>query len=101
LRNGMALRLLETGLQGKDNDLGDWEQELGMAKARAAMMDGDLEEGIGYTGAGAGLISEILSVSRGGQGDCWRHSGPGQTSELIRFVPGRPHPPQPSRNVDA
>ena len=62
LRNGMALRLLETGLQGKDNDLGDWEQELGMAKARAAMMDGDLEEGIGYTGAGAGLISEILSV---------------------------------------
>ena len=33
-----------------------------MAKARAAMMDGDLEEGIGYTGAGAGIISEILTV---------------------------------------
>lgn len=62
LRNGRALRLMESGLKGPDNDLGTWEQELGMAKARAAMMDGDLEEGIGYTGAGAGLISEILSV---------------------------------------
>jgi hypothetical protein len=26
------------------------------------MLDGDLEEGIAYCGAGAGLISEILSV---------------------------------------
>ena len=43
LRNGMALRIMESGLQGPDNDLGTWEQELGMAKARAAMMDGDLE----------------------------------------------------------
>jgi len=62
LRNGMALRLMESGLQGPHNDLGTWEQELGMDKARAAMVDGDLEEGVGYTGAGAGLISEILSV---------------------------------------
>ena len=62
LRNGMALRIMETGLQGEGNDLRTWEQELGMAKARAAMMDGDLEGGLGYTGAGAGLISEILSV---------------------------------------
>ena len=62
LRNGMALRLMESGLQGPENELGTWEQELGIAKARAAMMDGDLEEGIGYTGAGAGLISEILGV---------------------------------------
>lgn len=62
LRNGLALRLKESGLQGSANDLSAWEQELGMANARAAMMDGDLEAGIGYTGAGAGLISEILSV---------------------------------------
>ena len=62
LRSGMALRLMESGLQGPGNDLSAWEQEFGMAKARAAMMDGDLEEGIGYTGAGSGLISEILSV---------------------------------------
>ena len=62
LRNGMALRLMESGLKGSGNDLGTWEQELGVDKARAAMMDGDLEEGVGYTGAGVGLISEILSV---------------------------------------
>ena len=64
LRNGMALRLKESGLQGDGNDLTAWEQELGMAKARAAMMDGDLEAGIGYTGAGAGLISGVLSVDQ-------------------------------------
>ena len=62
LRNGMALQLMEQSLQGPGDDIGAWEQDLGMAKARAAMMDGDLEEGVGYTGAGAGIISEILSV---------------------------------------
>ena len=62
LRNGMALRMKESGLMGPGNDLDAWEAELGMAQAKAAMMDGDLERGIAYTGAGAGLISEILSV---------------------------------------
>jgi enoyl-[acyl-carrier protein] reductase II len=62
LRNGMALRLKESGLVGPGDDLDAWEAELGMAQARAAMVDGDLEAGIAYTGAGAGLISEVLSV---------------------------------------
>ena len=62
LRNGMALRLKESGLLGPGNDLEAWEAELGMAQTRAAMFDGDLEAGIAYTGAGAGLISEVLSV---------------------------------------
>ena len=62
LRNGMALRLKESSLVGPDDDLATWEAELGMGQARVAMMDGDLEAGIAYTGAGAGLISEILSV---------------------------------------
>jgi len=62
LRNGMALRLKESSLVGPDDDLAAWEAELGMGQARAAMVDGDLEAGIAYTGAGAGLISEILSV---------------------------------------
>ena len=62
LRNGMALRLKESGLSGPSDDFAAWEAELGMAHARAAMMDGDLEAGIAYTGAGAGLISEVLSV---------------------------------------
>lgn len=62
LRNGMALRLKESGLIGPGDDLDAWEAELGMSKARAAMFDGDLEAGVAYTGAGAGLISEVLSV---------------------------------------
>lgn len=62
LRNGMALKLKESGLMGSGDDLAAWEAELGMAQARAAMMDGDLDAGIAYTGAGAGLISEILTV---------------------------------------
>ena len=62
LRNGMALRLKESGLVGSGDDLDAWETELGMAQTRAAMFDGDLEAGIAYTGAGAGLISEVLSV---------------------------------------
>ena len=62
VRNGMALRLKESGLGGPGDDLDAWEAELGMAQTRAAMFDGDLEAGIAYTGAGAGLISEVLSV---------------------------------------
>ena len=63
LRNGMALRMKEQGLSGQENDLDAWEAELGMAVAREAMLEGNLEEGIAYTGAGTGLISEIVSVA--------------------------------------
>lgn len=62
LRNGMALKMKESGLMGEGDDLEAWEAELGMAQARVAMIDGDLDTGIAYTGAGAGLISEILTV---------------------------------------
>ena len=62
LRNGMALKMKESGLLGEGDDLEAWETELGMAQVRVAMMDGDLNAGIAYTGAGAGLISEILTV---------------------------------------
>ena len=34
-----------------------------MAMARPAMLDGNLEDGIAYTGAGTGLISEIVNVA--------------------------------------
>ncbi len=62
LRNGKALEMKESGLMSEAEDLAAWEAELGMAQARAAMIDGDLNAGIAYTGAGAGLISEILTV---------------------------------------
>jgi enoyl-[acyl-carrier protein] reductase II len=64
LRNGMALRMKENGLSGPGNDLEAWEAELGMAVARSAMLEGNLEEGIAYTGAGTGLISEIVTVAQ-------------------------------------
>ena len=62
LRNGMALRLKDSGLLGADSDLAAWEAELGISKAKAAMVEGDLESGVAYTGAGAGLISDVLAV---------------------------------------
>lgn len=64
LRNGLALQLKESGLMGSGDDLEAWEAELGMGRARAAMMEGDLDAGIAYTGAGAGLITEILTVQQ-------------------------------------
>ena len=58
----MALRLRESSLLGPGNDLDAWEAELGLAQAKVAMMGGDLESGVAYTGAGSGLISDILTV---------------------------------------
>lgn len=62
LRNDMALRLKESTRFSENGGLKDWEAELGPMRARAAMLDGDLDAGIAYAGAGAGLISDILSV---------------------------------------
>ncbi len=62
LRNGMALRLKDSGLFGPNSDLASWEAELGISKSKAAMLEGDLESGVAYTGAGAGLISDVLTV---------------------------------------
>jgi enoyl-[acyl-carrier protein] reductase II len=62
LRNDVALRLKESAVAGDGGDLKGWEEELGVTRARAAMLEGDLEAGIAYAGAGVGLISDILSV---------------------------------------
>jgi NAD(P)H-dependent flavin oxidoreductase YrpB (nitropropane dioxygenase family) len=62
LRNGLALRLKEAEQSNSPQGLQAWEEELGADRARAAMLEGDLEQGIAYCGASAGLISEILSV---------------------------------------
>ena len=62
LRNGMALQLKDGRQYASEDDLREWEAELGPARVRAGMLDGDLEVAIGYSGAGAGLISEVLSV---------------------------------------
>jgi enoyl-[acyl-carrier protein] reductase II len=62
LRNGLARRLKEAEQSASFQSLQAWEEELGADRARAAMLDGDLEVGIAYCGAAAGLISEVLSV---------------------------------------
>ncbi len=61
LKQGLAMQMKESSLNEGD-DSAAWEQELGIDRTRAAFLDGDFESGIAYTGAGAGLISEIISV---------------------------------------
>ncbi len=61
LKQGIATQMKESGLENGD-DLASWEQELGIDRTRPAFIDGDFEAGIAYTGAGTGLISEILTV---------------------------------------
>lgn len=61
LKQGVALQMKESGLDSGD-DSAAWEQELGIDRTRAAFINGDFDAGVAYTGAGAGLISEILTV---------------------------------------
>lgn len=61
LKQGVAIQMKESGLETGDDSTA-WEQELGIDRTRAAFLDGDFDSGVAYTGAGAGLISEILTV---------------------------------------
>ena len=61
LKQGIAMQMKESGLDTGD-DSAAWEKELGIDRTRAAFIDGDFDAGIAYTGAGTGLISEILTV---------------------------------------
>ena len=61
LKQGIAMQMRESSLDSGD-DSAAWEQDLGIDRTRAAFLDGDFDSGIAYTGAGAGLISEILTV---------------------------------------
>ena len=61
LKQGIAMQMRESSLDSGD-DSAAWEQELGIERTKAAFLDGDFDSGIAYTGAGAGLISEILTV---------------------------------------
>ena len=63
LRSGMALRLKDSSLPAAEADTsGYWESEMGPARVRAALLDGDLSENVAYCGAGVGLVSEILGA---------------------------------------
>jgi len=62
LKQGIAMQMKESSL-GSGDDSAAWEQELGIDRTRAALIDGDFDAGVAYTGAGAGLISEIITVA--------------------------------------
>jgi enoyl-[acyl-carrier protein] reductase II len=61
LKQGIAMQMKESGMEGGD-DSAAWEQELGIDRTRAAILDGDFDSAVAYTGAGTGLISEIITV---------------------------------------
>ncbi len=63
LRTDRALRLRESSPTDPGMAAEFWEAELSMVMARAAFLDGDLEEGVGYCGAGAGLVSELMPAA--------------------------------------
>lgn len=62
LKSEAALRLQETA---EDNTLEDeqWEALL-REHARAALLEGRMDEGIASCGAGAGMVTEVLSVAQ-------------------------------------
>ena len=64
LRSGMALRLKDSSPPAAEADpSGYWESEMGPARVRAALLEGDLTENVAYCGAGVGLVSEILEAA--------------------------------------
>lgn len=62
LRTGAALRFRRSEADN-DPDGSLWRSTLGPDVIRAALLEGDLKEGIAWSGAGVGLISEEMSVA--------------------------------------
>ncbi|MDA1129856.1 MAG: nitronate monooxygenase [Chloroflexi bacterium] len=61
LKQGLAMQMKESSMEDGD-DYAAWDQALGIDRTRAAYLEGDFDAGVAYTGAGAGLISDILTV---------------------------------------
>ncbi len=65
LKSGSALKLqkgeAETVPGGEARDA--WQESLGPERVRSALLEGDLGEGVAWSGAGAGLITEILGAA--------------------------------------
>ena len=59
LRTDRALQL--RGSTPAEADAAEqWESNLGLDQARATLLEGDLESGVAYCGAGVGLVSDIM-----------------------------------------
>ena len=66
LRNEPSLRLREEvapAEAGREAVAVHYDERFGLRRARAAMLEGDVEGGIAYCGAGVGLISEVLPAA--------------------------------------
>jgi len=62
LRSDVALRLKDSAPPPGVDPSSYWESELGPARERAALLEGDLSNSMAYCGAGVGLVSEILGA---------------------------------------
>ena len=62
LRNETALQMKASVPPDQADASTSWESELGSTQIRAALLEGDLNSGIAYCGAGVGLVSDILGA---------------------------------------
>lgn len=60
-RSALRLRQEEPSEPGEARRL--WQERMGTRHVRAAFLEGELEEGVAWSGAGAAIISEILSAA--------------------------------------
>ena len=60
LRSDMSLRLKDSTPPAQVDTSSYWESELGPARERAALLEGELSGSVAYCGAGVGLVSEVL-----------------------------------------
>jgi len=63
LRGRSALRLRQEEPPEPGEARGTWQERMGTEHVRRAFLDGDVEEGVAWSGAGAAIISEILSAA--------------------------------------
>ena len=61
LRNEASLRLRRPASQ--DPNALPWSEEMQRERVRAALLEGEVKEGIAYCGAGVGLINEVMPAA--------------------------------------
>ncbi len=63
LRTDLALRLREQVSVGDGDDPSRWESLVRTEALRTALVEGNLEEGLAFAGAGVGMVTEILAAA--------------------------------------
>ena len=62
LRGDAALRMKDNTPPSGTDAADHWDSALGPMHVRSALLDGELEDGVAYCGAGVGMISEVLDA---------------------------------------